>query len=208
MLNNYRNKYDFIQVDEGQDTSKVQMEIIKLISKPKDNLFIVADDDQSIYGFRGHIQRVSLNFNNIYPMGKLFLWRIIIDLPKILYQYVMNLLKNKLRYNKNITTYNKFIEPINIVKVILSANNINIIDDLKDRELSKCCILYRNNLSSIGLIEFFERNQIPFYMRDIKVKFFNHWLIQDIINFIIFSGDTSNMNIWKIFITKRERIYI
>src|SRR5690606_38889896 len=53
MLEKYRNKYDFLQVDEGQDTSKIQMEIIKLLAKPKNNLFIVADDDQSIYSFRG-----------------------------------------------------------------------------------------------------------------------------------------------------------
>ncbi|WP_229768541.1 ATP-dependent helicase [Tissierella pigra] len=209
ILNNYRSKYDFLQVDEGQDTSKVQMEIIKLISKPKDNLFIVADDDQSIYGFRGAYPKGLLNFNNIYPKGKLFFmednYRSSQNIVSVCNEFIK---KNKLRYNKNIKTYNKFIEPINIVKVnSISQQYKYIIDDLKDRELSKCCILYRNNLSSIGLIEFFERNQIPFYMRDIKVKFFNHWLIQDIINFIIFSGDTSNMNIYEnIYYKKRGYI--
>src|SRR5690606_23597431 len=52
LLYKYRNKYEYIQVDEAQDTSKVQMEIIKLISHPRNNLFLVADDDQSIYSFR------------------------------------------------------------------------------------------------------------------------------------------------------------
>ena len=53
LLAKYRDKYNYIQLDEGQDTSKIQMEIIRLLASPKDNLFIVADDDQSIYGFRG-----------------------------------------------------------------------------------------------------------------------------------------------------------
>ena len=72
ILEKYRKRYDFIQVDEGQDTSKVQMEIIKLLAKPQNNLFIVADDDQSIYSFRGAYPTGLLNFNKIYPNGKVF----------------------------------------------------------------------------------------------------------------------------------------
>ncbi len=199
ILEKYRTKYDFIQVDEGQDTSKVQMEIIKLLANPKNNLFIVADDDQSIYGFRGAYPKALLSFNKTFPNGKIFFmeqnYRSSKNIVSVCNQFIK---KNTLRYNKNISTNNNFIEPINIIKVNSITEQYNyLIEDLKNRELSKCCILYRNNLSSIGLIEFFERNKIPFYMRDIKVKFFNHWLIQDIINFIIFSQDTSNMSIYE-----------
>ncbi|TCU75660.1 ATP-dependent helicase [Tissierella praeacuta] len=199
ILEKYRTKYDFIQVDEGQDTSKVQLEIIKLLASPKNNLFIVADDDQSIYGFRGAYPKGLLNFNKIYPNGKLFFmeenYRSSKNIVSVCSQFIK---KNTLRYNKNISTNNNFIEPINIVKF----NSIDeeykyLVKDLKTRELSRCCILYRNNLSSIGLIELLERNKIPFTMKDIKVRFFNHWLIQDIINFIIFSKDTTNMNIYE-----------
>lgn len=209
ILEKYRAKYDFIQVDEGQDTSKVQMEIIKLLSSPKNNIFIVADDDQSIYGFRGAYPKGLLNFNKTYPNGKLFFmeqnYRSSKNIVSVCNQFIK---KNTMRYNKNISTDNNYIEPINIIKVNSIAEQYKyLLEDLKNRELSRCCILYRNNLSSIGLIEFFERNKIPFYMRDIKVKFFNHWLIQDIINFIIFSQDTSNMNIYEnIYYKKRGYI--
>lgn len=206
MLDKYRAKYDFIQVDEGQDTSKAQLEIIKLLSSPNDNLFIVADDDQSIYGFRGAYPKGLLNFNKIYSNGKLFFmeqnYRSSKNIVSVCNQFIK---KNTLRYSKNISTDNSYIEPINIIKV----NSIDeqykyIIDDLKNRDSSNCCVLYRNNLSSIGIIEFFERNNIPFYMRDIKVRFFNHWLIQDIINFMIFSKDTSNMNIYETLYYKKK----
>lgn len=209
MLEKYRRKYDFIQVDEGQDTSKVQMEIIKTLATPSNNLFIVADDDQSIYGFRGAYPKALLNFNKIYSNGKLFFmeqnYRSSKNIVSVCNKFIK---RNTLRYNKNIHTDNNFIEPINIVKVSSIAEEYKyLIEDLKNREFSRCCILYRNNLSSIGLIELFERNNIPFYMRDIKVKFFNHWLIQDIINFIIFSQDTSNMNIYEnIYYKKRGYI--
>ncbi len=209
ILEKYRAKYDFIQVDEGQDTSKVQMEIIKLLAIPNNNLFIVADDDQSIYGFRGAYPKALLNFTKVYPNGKLFFmeqnYRSSRNIVSVCNRFIK---RNTLRYNKNICTDNSFIEPINIVKV----NTINeeykyLIEDLKNRELGRCCILYRNNLSSIGLIESFERNNIPFYMRDTKVRFFNHWLVQDIINFILFSQDTSNISLYEsIYYKKRGYI--
>lgn len=209
ILGKYRDKYDFIQIDEGQDTSKVQLEIIKLLASPKNNIFIVADDDQSIYGFRGAYPKGLLNFNRIYSNGKIFFmeqnYRSSKNIVSVCNQFIK---RNTLRYNKNISTDNNFIEPINIVKVnSITEQYKYLIEDLKNRELSRCCILYRNNLSSIGIIEVFERHKIPFNMRDIKVRFFNHWLIQDIINFIVFSQNTSNMSIYEsIYYKKRGYI--
>ena len=72
LLEKYRNKYDYIQVDEGQDTSKVQFELIKILAYPKNNLVIVADDDQSIYGFRGAYPKGLLNFNKHFKDGKIY----------------------------------------------------------------------------------------------------------------------------------------
>lgn len=199
ILKKYRKKYDFIQVDEGQDTSKVQLEIIKLLASPKNNLFIVADDDQSIYGFRGAFPKGLLNFQKYYPNGKLFFMEENYRSSKNIVSVCNKFIKtNSIRYNKNIKTSNDYVEPINIIKVDSVTNQYShLIEELKNNDLTKCCILYRNNLSSIGLMEILDRNQIQFYMRDIKVKFFNHWLLQDIFNFIIFSQDTSKMSIYE-----------
>lgn len=199
LLEKYRSKFDYIQVDEGQDTSKAQMEIIKLLAYPKNNLFIVADDDQSIYGFRGAYPKGLFDFNKNYSNGKLFLmeqnYRSSRNIVSVCNRFIK---KNALRYNKNISTENKYIEPINIIKVDTIADQYKyLLEEIKNRDSSNSCILFRNNLSAIGIIELFERNKIPFYMRDVKVRFFNHWLVQDIINFMIFAQDTSNMNIYE-----------
>ncbi|NLK43543.1 MAG: ATP-dependent helicase [Tissierellia bacterium] len=199
ILEKYRNRYDFLQVDEGQDTSKVQMEIIKLLAKPKNNLFIVADDDQSIYGFRGAYPSGLLNFNKIYPRGKVFFmeknYRSSKNIVSVCNKFIKN---NTLRYSKTIYTDNDYVEPINIVKVNSISDQYDyLVKELEGKDLSKTCILYRNNLSSIGLIETLERHRIPFYMRDVKLRFFNHWLVQDIINFMKFAQDTSNMSIYE-----------
>ena len=206
ILEKYQSKYDFVQVDEGQDTSKAQMEIIKLISSPKNNLFIVADDDQSIYGFRGAYPKGLFNFNKSYSNGKLFFmeqnYRSSKNIVSVCNQFIK---KNTLRYNKNISTENGFVEPISIVKVnSITDQYIYLVDLLKNRDFSNSCILYRNNLSAIGVIEFLERNSIPFYMRDTNLRFFNHWMVQDIINFMVFAQDTSNIKIYESIYYKKK----
>ncbi len=82
--------------------------------------------------------------------------------------------QNTLRYDKNIFTKNKFIEPVNIVKVkTLEEQYKFLIKELKrENNYNNSAILYRNNISAIGLIEYLERNNIPFYMKDVKINFF------------------------------------
>ncbi|MCK9443241.1 MAG: ATP-dependent helicase [Tissierellaceae bacterium] len=199
ILEKYREKYDYIQVDEGQDTSKIQMEIIKLLAGPKDNLFIVADDDQSIYGFRGAYPKGLLGFTRTYPNGKVFYMEKNYRSSKNIVSVCNGFIRqNTLRYDKKIVAENGYVEPINIIKVdSISKQYDYLIGDLKGKDLSKSCVLYRNNISSIGLMESLERHKIPFYMRDVKVRFFTHWLLYDIINFMRFSQDTSNMEIYE-----------
>lgn len=206
LLEKYRNKYDFIQVDEGQDTSKAQMDIIYSIASPKNNIFIVADDDQSIYGFRGAYPQGLFQFNKNFPNGKLFFMEHNYRSSKNIVSISNKLIKNNtIRYNKKIITDNDFLEPINLIKVkgILDQYKY-ILDDIKDKNLSNCCIIYRNNISSIGLIDLLEKNKIPFYMRDTKIRFFNHWVVQDMINFIIFANDPTNIQLFENFYYKMK----
>lgn len=199
MLNKYRNKYDYYQLDEGQDTSRIQLAIIKVLAHPNNNLFIVADDDQSIYGFRGAYPKGLLNFTNEYEDGKLYYMEENYRSTKNIVSTCNKFIKtNKSRYNKEIVTNNDFLEPINIVKVKSMEDEYEfLLEDLKNHNLENSCILYRNNLSAIGLMEVFDRNNIDFYMGDSKLRFFNHWILQDIINFMKFSCDNSNMEAYE-----------
>lgn len=199
LLDKYRDKYDFIQIDEGQDTSKVQLELIKLLAHPKNNLVIVADDDQSIYGFRGAYPKGLLDFNKQFSHGKIYFmeknYRSSKNIVSICNKFIKT---NTQRYDKNIFTDNSHVEPINIIKVKDSAEQYDyLMAQLKDKNLADCAILYRNNLSALGIIDRLEKNNISFYMRDKKLRFFNHWLVNDIINLMIFAQDTSNMEIYE-----------
>nr|WP_300001878.1 ATP-dependent helicase [Tissierella sp.] len=206
ILNKYRQKYRFIQVDEGQDTSKLQLEIIKLIAFPKNNLFIVADDDQSIYGFRGAYPKGLLDFKQQFDNGKIFFMEENYRSSNNIVSICNNFIKtNKLRYKKNIFTLNPSLEPINIVKVKTLADQYDyLIEELKDKDLEQTSILYRNNLSSIGLMEILSKNNIPFFTQDKKLKFFNHWVIKDIINFISFAQNPEDIDSFEQFYYKMK----
>lgn len=200
ILNKYRNRFEYIQVDEGQDTSKIQMEIIKTIAYPKNNLFIVADDDQTIYSFRGAYPKGLLNFRKIYKDGKLFFmeknYRSTENIVSVCNKFIKI---NKLRYDKNIIAENPLYKPIKIVKVKSIIDQYEyIVGELKKHaEYSNTAILYRNNISSVGIIEYLERNSIPFYMKDIKLKFFNHWVMKDIFDFFLLSKDPTKIEYFK-----------
>lgn len=203
LLNKYRNKFDYLQVDEGQDTSKIQNEIIKAILKPSNNLFIVADDDQSIYGFRGAVPEELLTFKETYPTAKMFHmeenYRSSNNIVYICNEFIK---KNTSRYTKNLVTSNPNSRPITIVKVKDEYQQYKyIIDTLTKKQCYyNTAILYRNNLSLIGIVESFSRHNIPFYVRDSKVNFFNHWVLKDILSFFNVALDPKDK-------TSFEKIY-
>ena len=218
LLNKYRNRFQYIQVDEGQDTSKAQMEIIKIISHPKNNLFIVADDDQSIYGFRGAYPKGLFEFSKIYKNGKVFYmeqnYRSTKNIVNISNKFIK---QNSLRYNKNIFTENDYLEPINIVKVNTVEEQYKyLLNDINShKDYANSAILYRNNISAIGIIEYLDRHDAPFYMRDNKMNFFNHWIIDDILCFFKLAQNPTDIKAFesiyfkmKGFISKKQLNYI
>ncbi len=192
LLEKYRRKYQYIQVDEGQDTSKIQNKIINLLAYPNNNLFIVADDDQSIYGFRGASPEDLLNFENRFINAKRFYmeenYRSTENIVDVSNSFIK---KNTARFNKNLYTKNKSKRPVTIVKVNneLEQYQYLVKEIIKLKNYDDTAILYRNNISSIALAEILNRNDIDFYIRDAKNGFFNHWVVNDIISFVKLSLD-------------------
>lgn len=203
ILNKYRNSYKFIQLDEGQDTSRSQFLVIKMLAKPNNNFLIVADDDQSIYGFRGANPSDLLNLPKEYKgIETLFMENNFRSSKNIVNTSNIFIDQNKSRYNKNIITDNDFYEPVSIIKVKEPKNQYEFIKkEIEDFD-GDVAVLYRNNLSSIGLVEFFERNNIAFNIKDKKTKFFSHFITSDILDILNFSRDLSQIDLYEKFYYK------
>lgn len=194
ILHHYRSRYSFIQVDEGQDLSKIQFEILKLLISPQsNNIFIVADDDQSIYRFRGaepkYILQIKQHFmccNVFYLENNYRSTKNIVDISSAFIR------ENTLRFDKKHSTENdKKYDPF-IVRVKDDRMQIKYIMEKLNMHIEKgrsVAILYRNNLSSIVIGDRLNRRGISFRLKQNKLSYFNHWIVQDVIAFLKFGLD-------------------
>lgn len=197
LLNSIRNKYRYIQVDEGQDTSLIQFKIIEKIAAPNNNLMIVADDDQSIYSFRASDISYLLNFKNIYPESKTIILnenhrsgKNIVDISSRFID------KNNFRYKKDLYTNNTFDSNITI------KSFKNVYDQYKFIRKNittddKCAVLFRNNIQALNMISFFMDDGIDFSLKISDPYFLDSKIIEDFFDIIEFSNDFSKTEIFK-----------
>lgn len=204
LKNKYMNMYDFYQLDEGQDTSVAQFYLIKLLCKNTNNLFIVADDDQSIYGFRGADPKELFALKKEYKDLKIYFMENNYRSTKNIVNTCNLFISNNLnRFDKSIHTDNDFSQPVNIIKVENNNEQYKFIEDIINKNPEKThAVLYRNNICGLGMVEFFERRNIDFNIRDSKIRFFNNFVLRDILNIIAFSEDLSNISLYEDFYYK------
>lgn len=187
LLRKYQQRFDYVLTDESQDTSVVQHAIMEKLVQRHRNLCVVADDDQSIYSWRGAEPSYLLNFKQVYPNATLLFmeqnYRSSRDIVDVANQFIK---RNKNRYDKNMFTKNPASRPIKIRSLsdyIYQAKYL-VKEIQKVDNLSEVAVLYRNNSASIALMNEFDRAGIPFYMKDADNRFFSHWVVEDILNFM------------------------
>lgn len=187
LLRKYQQRYDYVLTDESQDTSKVQHAIIEKLVQVHGNLCVVADDDQSIYAWRAAEPQYLLDFKQVYPRAKILKmeqnYRSSRDIVHVANRFIK---RNKNRYDKNMFTDNRAHKPI----VVKHFNNYTVQSKYVADKLAKldnlreAAVLYRNKSSSIVLMNDFDRAGIPFYMKDGDTRFFSHWVVEDVLNFM------------------------
>ncbi len=197
VLNRIKKRYKFIQVDEGQDTSKIQFELIKKLAYPENNLFIVADDDQSIYSFRGADPSYLLEFDKIFDNAKIYY----IDQnfrcsQKIVEASDVFIKQNKKRYNKNVSFTKLSDENITIESPKNFLSMYKYIKSHLNPEKSTA-ILYRKNSSSIALMKYLYENDVKFTTRYSKHDFYNHFVLDDILKIIAFSENKTSVQLFR-----------
>lgn len=187
LLKKYQSRYDYVLTDESQDTSLVQHKIIEKLVREHQNLCVVADDDQSIYSWRGAEPAYLLNFKQVYPQAAaLFMEQNYRSSNEIVETANAFIKKNKNRYEKNMFTKNPPVKPIVFKRFADYRNQAKyLVKEIQEESnLSEIAVLYRNNSSSIALMNAFDRAGIPFFIKDADNRFFSHWVVEDILNFM------------------------
>ena len=192
----FMNRYAYINVDEAQDTSKIQHEIIKLLVNK--NIFMVGDEDQSIYKFRAAYPKALLDFEKVYEDSKvLYMETNYRSTPEIL-QIANNFIKQNVnRKDKNIIPYRASGQTVKITEIENYEDQYNyLLNILKDSN-EQTAILYRNNESAIPIIDIFLKHNVNFKIKEGETVFFNHKVVNDIKNFIKFYFEPKNIKIFE-----------
>lgn len=212
-LDRVRSVYRYILVDEFQDINKVQFEALKLIANPSNNIFVVGDEDQSIYGFRGSRPDFLLEFEEYFSNTKKVLLDInyrskgeIIDIANRLIE------KNTNRYEKVIKCGQGNGAKVNYISPEDSeAEAVYIAKDIKNKiqedytEYTDFAVIYRTNIQSRALVDVFMDMRIPFVVKDSIVTIYDHWAAQDILAYLRIGVNPNSNKDWIRIINKPFR---
>ena len=202
ILGAWQRKFRYILVDEFQDINQLQYDIIRLLAKPEDNLFIVGDDDQSIYHFRGARPEIMLNFTKDYPKAR----QVVLDVNyrcsgKILSSAMKVIGQNKTRFSKKLSTPNPDGSPMRICRFDNPREEyMAVAGELrerieKDEKLEDTAVLLRTNQEAEGLVGAFMERQVPFTMKEKLPNIFHHWICRNMLAYMRFAaGDRSRKN--------------
>ncbi|MDO4662972.1 MAG: ATP-dependent helicase [Tissierellia bacterium] len=200
LLKSIKNRYKYFQLDEGQDTSLLQFKILEKIVYPENNIFIVADDDQSIYSFRAANPKYLLQFKDNYENSKIIFLSDNFRSQKNVVKFAGAFInQNKNRYNKSFNPTTEISKPIKAksVKNFLKEYEY-IIKNFEDKKTN--AIIYRNNVSSINIMNYLYEKNIKFNMINSNLDFFDSNILKDILDIIEFSENRDNIELF-------ERIY-
>lgn len=193
LLEYYRRRYPYICVDEAQDTSLLQHDIIRLLSAPQHNLFLVGDEDQSIYRFRGASPETLLNFEHDFPGAQVLkMEENFRSVKQIVERTNLFIAENKERYPKNMFTNNGTGKGIEVPKLSDLSEQYRCVVQAALEESGTVAAIFRNNFSAVPLADVLERNGIDFYIKDQKSKVTGNYVVKDIQAFFALSYDAND----------------
>lgn len=191
LLTRWQRQFEFILIDEFQDISSGQYEIMKLLAAPENNLFIVGDDDQAIYGFRGASPDSMQNFMKDYPDAA----RIFLDINyrcngQIVDASLKVIEENNNRVKKQIHAFCENNHGFHLQIFGSEAEEAEYLacelkKKQKEGQLEKCAMICRTNYECALWAQNLHKNGIPFVMRDNPQNKFQHFVVQDIMAYLM-----------------------
>ena len=191
ILKKWQEKFQYILVDEFQDVNQAQYDVVRMLAAPQDNLFVVGDDDQSVYGFRGAKPGIMMEFMKDYPKAR----QILLDVNYRSSGYIVKgalrvIGYNKIRFEKKIEAFRKPDETVHVQEVkdpVQEAEYVlERIREYREKGVSytEMAVLYRTNVDARAMSELMTEYQIPFVMKEHLNNIYEHFIALDMISYL------------------------
>ncbi len=215
ILSAWQEKFRYILIDEFQDINQLQYDIVQLLAAPRRNLFIVGDDDQSIYGFRGAQPGIMLHFEEDYPDAVRILldinYRSGVEIVRLAGNVISH---NKLRFDKDIRAHAKDgLSPVLSHFETQQKQNefvLATIEKLHKEEglpFKEIAVLYRTNAQPALLLQQLISKNLPFSLKESIPNIYEHWMAKDLFAYIqLAMGDRSRASFLRVM--NRPRRYL
>lgn len=185
LLAEYHQQFPYICVDEAQDTSKAQHQLLRLLVGNQSNVFMVGDEDQSIYRFRGAFPQALIDFKETYA-NPYILWMETNyrSTPEIVNTAARFIAKNQNRYPKNMVAHRTSGNAVKRINISSRQAQYSAIMEIAKSVPKDTAVIYRDNDSAIPLIDLLNRNNIPYRCPKKEFRFFTNKIVLDVVAFM------------------------
>ena len=191
ILQGWQKRFQYILIDEFQDINRVQYEVIRMLAAPRYNLFVVGDDDQSIYGFRGAKPELMLYMKQEFPSLRTISLTVNYRSTEFITGAAARvILHNDTRFYKRVQSFRGRGQNVHVQEVLDEQEEAQYVTEEIQKKLDhgikpgEIAVLFRAAVQARMISEILSEHRIPFEMRDYVTNFYRHFIVKDIMAYL------------------------
>lgn len=191
ILQGWQKRFKYILIDEFQDINRVQYEVIRMLAAPRYNLFVVGDDDQSIYGFRGAKPELMLYMKQEFPSLRTISLTVNYRSTEFITGAAARvILHNDTRFYKRVQSFRGRGQNVHVQEVLDEQEEAQYVTEEIQKKLDQgikpgeIAVLFRAAVQARMISEILSEHRIPFEMRDYVTNFYRHFIVKDIMAYL------------------------
>ena len=191
ILQGWQKRFQYILIDEFQDINRVQYEVIRMLAAPRYNLFVVGDDDQSIYGFRGAKPELMLYMKQEFPSLRTISLTVNYRSTEFITGAAARvILHNDTRFYKRVQSFRGRGENVHVQEVLDEQEEAQYVTEEIQKKLDQgikpgeIAVLFRAAVQARMISEILSEHRIPFEMRDYVTNFYRHFIVKDMMAYL------------------------
>ena len=191
ILQGWQKRFQYILIDEFQDINRVQYEVIRMLAAPRYNLFVVGDDDQSIYGFRGAKPELMLYMKQEFPSLRTISLTVNYRSTEFITGAAARvILHNDTRFYKRVQSFRGRGQNVHVQEVLDEQEEAqNVTEEIQKKldqgiKPGEIAVLFRAAVQARMISEILSEHRIPFEMRDYVTNFYRHFIVKDMMAYL------------------------